>query len=288
MSTINQSLILNGGISMFQTIHEQVKVVSPLIHNITNYVTVNDCANILLACGASPIMADDLKEVEEITTICDGLNINIGTLNEQTISSMIVAGKRANELGHPILLDPVGVGASKLRTETAYRLMEEIQFSVIRGNISEIKTLAFGNGAIKGVDANVSDIVTEETLGSAIEFAKQFAKTNNCVLAITGAIDIVADANQAYVFYNGDPMMAKLTGSGCMLSAMTTAYVTANPTQTLEAVATAVCVMGVAGEIAREHLASYEGNSTYRHRLIDAIYHLDGKMLESRAKYEVR
>ena len=127
---------------MFKEIFDNVREKCPLIHNITNYVTVNDCANVVLACGASPIMADDKDEVSDIQTICGGLNINIGTLNSRTIESMLLAGKRANELGHPVVLDPVGAGASKLRTETANQLLKEVRFTVIRGNISEIKTLA--------------------------------------------------------------------------------------------------------------------------------------------------
>ena len=149
---------------MFAEQFANVRTKSPLIHNITNYVTVNDCANMVLACGASPIMADDAAEVEEITTICGGLNINIGTLNSRTIESMLKAGKKANALGHPVVLDPVGAGASALRTETAYRLLDEVQFTVIRGNISEVKTLASGAGTTKGVDADVADRVTEENL----------------------------------------------------------------------------------------------------------------------------
>ncbi|MEZ3471008.1 MAG: hydroxyethylthiazole kinase, partial [Schaedlerella sp.] len=127
---------------------ENVRNSHPLIHNITNYVTVNDCANILLACGGSPIMADDVEEAEEITSICGGLNINIGTLNQRTIPAMKKAGIKANELGHPVVLDPVGAGASRLRTGTAMNLLEHVRFSVIRGNISEIKTLALGSGTV--------------------------------------------------------------------------------------------------------------------------------------------
>ena len=132
---------------MFQEMLENVRGKCPLIHNITNYVTVNDCANIVLACGASPIMSDDQSEVEEITTICGGLNINIGTLNKRTIESMFLAGKRANALNHPAVLDPVGAGASRLRTDTANRLMQEVRFDAVRGNISEIKTLCTGSGS---------------------------------------------------------------------------------------------------------------------------------------------
>ena len=131
---------------MLEEMLKNVREKSPLIHNITNYVTVNDFANVVLAFGASPIMADDQKEVAEITSICTGLNINIGTLNTRTIESMVIVGKKANELHHPVVLDPLGVGASTLRTQTALKLLKEIQFSVIRGNISEIKTLALGSG----------------------------------------------------------------------------------------------------------------------------------------------
>lgn len=182
---------------MFQEMLENVRGKCPLIHNITNYVTVNDCANIVLACGASPIMSDDQSEIEEITTICGGLNINIGTLNKRTIESMFLAGKRANALSHPVVLDPVGAGASKLRTETAQKLLEEVKFTVIRGNISEVKTLASGSGTTKGVDADVADKVSEENLDSAVAFAKAFAEKTRAVIAITGAIDIVADGKKA-------------------------------------------------------------------------------------------
>ena len=133
---------------MFSKILSNVREKCPLIHNITNYVTVNDVANILLACGGSPIMSDDEGEVEEITAICGGLNINIGTLNKNTIPSMFLAGKKANELGHKVLLDPVGAGASALRTNTALDLLKKVKFDVIRGNISEIKTLAVGSGRV--------------------------------------------------------------------------------------------------------------------------------------------
>ena len=155
---------------MFSECFAALRHKGPLIHNITNYVTVNDCANMVLACGASPIMADDAAEVEEITTLCSGLNINIGTLNSRTIPSMLLAGKKANALGHPVVLDPVGAGASHLRTDTALRLLQEVKFTVIRGNISEIKTLASGSGTTKGVDADLADQVTEETLDAAVAF----------------------------------------------------------------------------------------------------------------------
>ena len=174
---------------MFQSIFANVRARSPLVHNITNYVTVNDCANMVLACGASPIMADDAAEVEDITSLCAGLNLNIAkqhrqtipkkqkksnTANQQnnhTIPSKQQAGHTAHRLGRPVVLDPVGAGASHLRTETALRLLREVKPTVIRGNISEMRTLAAGSGTTKGVDADASDKITEETLDSAVAFA---------------------------------------------------------------------------------------------------------------------
>lgn len=276
------------GVYNMKTYLENVKRKSPLIHNITNYVTVNDCANIVLACGASPIMSDDIEEVEEITAICGGLNINIGTLNSRTIASMILAGKKANELKHPIVLDPVGAGASVLRTNTAKRLLEELDITVIRGNISEIKTLAGTSATTQGVDANVADKITEENLDSAVTFAKEFAKKTGAVIAITGAIDIVCNEEKAFVIRNGHPMMSSITGTGCQLSAMTAAYITANSNDILGAVAAAVCSMGLAGEIAYSRLTKLDGNSSYRNYIIDAIYNMTSEQLEKGANYEVR
>ncbi|MCR5401724.1 MAG: hydroxyethylthiazole kinase [Treponema sp.] len=273
---------------MFSKILSNVREKCPLIHNITNYVTVNDVANILLACGASPIMSDDDGEVEEITAICGGLNINIGTLNKNTIPSMFLAGKKANELGHKVLLDPVGAGASALRTNTALDLLKKVKFDVIRGNISEIKTLAVGSGTTKGVDADVSDAVTEENLDKSIAFAKEFASKTGAVIAITGAIDLVCDSEKCYVIRNGRAEMGKITGTGCQLSGMTAAFITANPDNILEATAASVCAMGLAGEIAWKKMQDGEGNSTYRNRIIDGIYNLSGEELEKGAKYEIR
>lgn len=273
---------------MLGTCLENVRKTVPLVHNITNYVTVNDVANVLLACGASPIMSDEPKDVEDITAICGGLNINIGTLNQQTIEGMYAAGRKANELCHPILLDPVGAGASALRTDTAVRLMEELKLTAIRGNISEIKTLALGSGTTKGVDADVADAVTEENLEEMVAFAKEFAKKSGCIAAITGAIDLVSDGETCYVIRNGRSEMGKITGTGCQLSGMMTAFVTANPGNVLEAATAAVCAMGLAGEIGWSRMTEGDGNSTYRNRIIDAVYNMDGEILDKGAKYEVR
>lgn len=273
---------------MFGQILENVRKTKPLIHNITNYVTVNDCANIILACGGSPIMADDQNEVYEITSKCEALNINIGTLNSQKIPSMIIAGKCANKLDHPVLFDPVGVGASKFRIETAMQLLEEIHFSVIRGNISEMKTLAKGKGSTRGVDANLADQVTEENLDEIVAFAKQFSKQIHAIIAITGAIDIVTDGKRAYCIRNGHSMMASVTGTGCQLSALMTTFLAANPSRPLEACAAAISAMGYAGEIAYQRLTPLDGNLTYRNYLIDAIYNMTSNQLDKGENYEMR
>lgn len=267
---------------------ENVRNTVPLVHNITNYVTVNDVANVLLACGGSPIMSDEAEDVEDITSVCGGLNINIGTLHKTSIEGMFRAGKKANELGHPVLLDPVGAGASALRTNTALGLMKELKLSVIRGNISEIKTLALGSGTTKGVDADVADAVTEESLDEAVAFVKKFAEETGTIIAVTGAIDLVSVGKICYVIRNGRPEMGKITGTGCQLSGMMTAYVTANPDHPLEAAAAAVCVMGLAGEIGWSRMQEGDGNATYRNRIIDSIYNMTGEELEKGAKYEIR
>ena len=266
---------------------DEVRNASPLVHNITNYVTVNDVANVLLACGASPIMSDEPLDVEDITSICGGLNINIGTLNQMTIEGMRRAAVKADSLGHMTLLDPVGAGASALRTETAVSLMNLINFKVIRGNISEIKTLAAGTGTTRGVDADIRDAVNDYNLEAAIEFVKDFSQKTGAVIAVTGAIDLVSDGERCFVIRNGRPEMGRITGTGCQLSGMMTEFIPANPDNILEAAAASVCAMGLAGEIGYKNLKEYEGNSTYRNRSIEAIYNMTGSELDEGAKFEV-
>lgn len=273
---------------MLKEILKNVRENCPLVHNITNYVTVNDCANILLACGGSPIMSDELEDVVDITSICGGLNINIGTLNHQTIPAMLAAGRKSNELLHPIVLDPVGAGASKLRTETANNLLNEIKFTAIKGNISEIKTLALGCGTTKGVDADLADVVTDQNLSEVLAFANQFASDTGAIIVITGAIDIIANGKSACVIRNGHPMMSKITGTGCMLSSLLTAFIVANQDQIFEAAIAAVCAIGLCGEMANERMSDKDGNSSYRNYLIDAVFNLNGDVLENGAKYELR
>ncbi len=266
---------------------ERVREKGPMIHNITNYVTANDVANVLLACGCRPVMSDEPEDAAEMTALCSGLNINLGTLNKRTIEGMLAAGRKSRELGHILVLDPVGAGASRFRTETARMLLRELSFDAVRGNISEIKTLVLGNGTTKGVDADQADAVTEEDLDGRIGFVKEAAGEMDCILIVTGALDLVADRKRCYVIRNGRPEMGQVTGTGCQLSGLTAAFLAANPEEKLEAAAAAVCSMGLAGEIAYRNLRKEEGNASYRNRIIDAIYHMDAETLEKGARYEL-
>lgn len=258
----------------------------PLVHNITNYVTVNDCANALLACGASPIMSDDISDVVDITSICGGLVLNIGTLNARTVESMVAAGKRSAELGHPIVLDPVGAGASAMRTETAGRLLDELPVAIVRGNMSEVKALAGSSSSTRGVDVCPEDAVTEENIGQAASFARDFASKTGCVVAITGVIDIVADQERSFAVRNGSELQGRITGAGCMLSSIAGAYAVANPDKPLEAALAAVCLAGVAGEIAESRMGALDGNGSYRTYLLDALFNVSPEELARTASVE--
>ncbi|WP_313993544.1 hydroxyethylthiazole kinase [uncultured Selenomonas sp.] len=249
----------------------QIRERMPLVHCITNYVTVNDVANVLLAVGARPIMADDPAEAAEITALCAGLCLNIGTLNERTIPSMLAAGKAARALGRPVVLDPVGAGASRLRTETALRIMDEVHPAAVRGNISEIRTLAAGSGRTQGVDAAAADAVTEENLAACADFVRAFAARAGTIVAVTGAIDLVTDGARCYAVRSGRPEMGCVTGTGCQLSSLLTAALAAAPADALAAAAAATALMGVAGEQAWTHMAAHEGNASYRTHIIDAV-----------------
>lgn len=261
----------------------RLKNKKPLIHNITNYVTVNDCANILLAIGASPIMADDLKESADITSIASALVINIGTLNERTIESMIASGKKANELNIPVVLDPVGAGASLFRNETTKRILEEIKISVLRGNMSEIKFIAGLESETKGVDASESDLKSDSDEG--IRVAKSLAKRFNCTVAITGVCDIVSDGEKSVTIENGTKMLSNVTGTGCMTTALVGGYLGACETKEdlFIAAISGIVSMGICGEIAEERAGSI-GLGSFHMAIIDAVSNLDEEDLLKRSK----
>ena len=254
----------------------------PLIHCITNYVTANDCANILLACGGSAIMADDPDEAAEVTAMCDGLVLNMGTPNPRRLDALLLAGKEANRLGHPVVLDPVGVGSSVMRRDAGRRLLEQVRFAAIRANATEIATLVRGTAAHRGVDADPDEAMVD----SVHENAKRLSLETGAVVIVTGDTDIVTDGKTLYHVHNGHPMMKTVTGSGCQLSSLLGAYVTANPEKALQAALAAVCAMGLCGEIAHARLNSLDGNASYRNYIIDAIYNLTPEALQKGAKYE--
>jgi len=248
----------------------------PLIHHITNYVTVNDCANITLAIGASPVMADDINEVEEMTSIAGALVINIGTLNTRTVDSMIKAGKKANELNIPVILDPVGVGATKYRLEVAKKLLENVKFTVVRGNMSEIKILSGIKSGIKGVDST-------ESLDCKEKIAKNLALKLKSVVAITGAIDCISDGKRIVSIENGHSMLSNVTGTGCMSTSLIASYTSIFKDGFIGAIGGLVS-MGIAGEKSFESLVDGDGIGTFRIRIFDNIYNLTESELLNKAK----
>ena len=204
-----------------------VRATRPLIHCIANYVTADDCASVLSAIGASPMMADAEEEVEEIVARSSGLNLNLGTLNDATIRSMFLAGKKANELGIPVTLDPVGVGVSNLRTKTTRRLLEEVRFAAIRGNASEINVLAQGVGEPRGVDVREDDAVNG---ANWLEYGKKlrpFARKLNAVVVSSGEVDVLTDGVQIAGVFNGSPQASRIVGAGCMLTSVLCAWLAA-------------------------------------------------------------
>ncbi|MCI6273143.1 MAG: hydroxyethylthiazole kinase [Coriobacteriaceae bacterium] len=258
----------------------------PLVHCITNYVTINDCANALLACGGSPIMGDEPADVVDVTSICDALVLNIGTLNRNIIEAMHVAGARAAELGHPIVLDPVGAGASRLRTETAAELLEVLPIAVVRGNMSEMRALAGASASTRGVDVNPEDAVHENNLAASSSFARQLSSRLNAVVAITGAIDVIATADRAVACRNGVALMGSITGTGCMLSAIMGAYAAANANDLFSATVAVVACEGLAGQIAAERMGEKDGTGSFHTYLLDALSNMDAAQLESGALIE--
>ena len=261
---------------------ENVRERAPLVHHITNYVTVNDCANITLSIGASPVMADDINEVEAMTSIASSLVINIGTLNSRTVECMIKAGKKANEVGIPVILDPVGAGATPYRTKVAKTIMDNIELAVIRGNLSEIKTLYGINTKTKGVDS-LYDTSIKDELEKGKLLAKDFSKRVGSIIAITGAVDIVTDGKMIYTVENGHKIMSKITGTGCMCSSLIGSYLGTNEDNLLAALS-GVVSMGISGELAYESLKEGEGTGTFKVRIMDNIYNLSKEVIEKRGK----
>jgi hydroxyethylthiazole kinase len=261
-----------GAIDLFAPL-ERVRAAAPLVHNITNYVVMNNTANALLAIGASPAMVHAVEEVEDFTAISRALVINIGTLSPRWVEAMRLAAARARLTDIPWVLDPVGAGATRYRTTIAAELAR-LGPAVIRGNASEIMVLAGSVGAAgKGVDsAHSSD--------DALQPARALARETGALVAMTGVVDYVTDGERVIAIRNGHPLMARVTGLGCTASALVAAYLGAN-THTFDATVAALAALGVAGELAA---AGAAGPGSLQLRLLDALYTLDEATLREHAR----
>ena len=248
----------------------------PLVHQITNYVVMNETANATLALGALPVMAHAREEVEEMVRLAGALVLNIGTLSPHWIEAMLLAGKAASARGIPVVLDPVGAGATRFRTETAKRILDEVDVTVLRGNAGEVATLV-------GVAAEVRGVESIGTAGEAGELARAAAGNLGLVASVTGAIDHVSDGARVLAVANGHPLLGAITGTGCMSSALTGCFLAVKPAQPLEAAAEALGAFGVAGEDAA---GGARGPGSFHVALYDALWNLDPATLDARVRIE--
>jgi hydroxyethylthiazole kinase len=271
---------------------KDIREKNALTHCITNSVTINDCANAVLAIGGSPFMAEDAEELEEVVTIADVLVINIGKLSKEQIESMHISSKTANKTNTPIILDPVGVGVTELRNKTTMDLINDYDIAAIRGNITEIKAIAKLAGVLdesntaKGVDVNIDDIITEENLKDNGELICELASKLNTTILASGPIDILSDGNLTVAIDNGDDMMPLITGSGCMLSSIVGSCIGgSNP---FDGSLVAILAMNIAGERARAKVDEKdEGTGSFRTYLIDYLYKTDSETLTEKANIKI-
>ncbi|OOF43852.1 hydroxyethylthiazole kinase [Rodentibacter trehalosifermentans] len=253
----------------------KIREQNPLIHNITNIVAANFSANGLLALGASPIMSDSLEEMVEMPNLSQALVINIGTLNGKEQKSMLLAGKTANEKGIPVVLDPVGVGATSYRRETIRQLLSEIKFTLIRGNAGEIATIAGEVWEAKGVDAGKGNVDLKSV-------AQRVAKEYGCVVLISGEVDVISDGTQTATVHNGSPLFPKVTASGCLFSAICGAFLAVDSGDHFAATLEACVAYTVAGEIAAEGLTTQVGQ--FQIRLLDELSALNVEKIAQKGR----
>lgn len=287
----------------------QVRARQPVIHCITNYVTANDVANIILAAGASPIMADGVREAEDIAAVSHGLVLNLGTLREPSIEAMLRAGRRAAELGHPVILDPVGAGASAFRRETAMRLLKEVPCTLIRGNASEIRALAGAHVWSRGVDADCREALTKENCRETAAMAQQLSVQTGAVVVMTGPTDLAASGSRVCLVKNGHPMMSRITGAGCMMDGvlasvlaagmqaeristerMSAEWILEAQNDLLQQAVYAVAAVGICGELAYEKTKRFGGGGggtgSFRMHFIDAMSNLTDETVQDRIRVE--
>lgn len=273
---------------------KKLQDVCPLIHCITNYVTINDCANAVLAIGGSPSMANETPEMEEFVEIAGCTVINLGTLLEDQIEPMQIAATHTKETNTPLVLDPVAVGVTKLRNDVTIDIINRSSPSVIRGNMSEIKAIAKLFGVInetamaKGVDVSDDDIIKEDNIEDNVQIIKKTAKKLNTTIAASGSKDIISDGDEVYLIDNGRPIMSKITGSGCMLTCVIGAF--APVTTPLEAAIIGTLSMDIAGELADIKVEeNNEGSGSFRTYLIDELYRMNEETIEKYGNlYNVR
>ncbi|PTX59678.1 hydroxyethylthiazole kinase [Melghirimyces profundicolus] len=254
---------------------EEVRKNRPLVHHITNVVTVNDCANITLSCGGAPVMADAPEEAADMTRLASALVLNIGTLNADQVETMIRAGKAANEKGIPVVLDPVGAGATTFRTETAKRLLDRIRICLLKGNAGEIATLAGGSAQVRGVDS-------ERVEGEIRALAAKAAREWDVTVVVTGKRDLITDGSRWAEISNGHPLMGSITGTGCMGASVLAAFAAVSPDPTRAAVS-ALASYGVAAEQAAMQA---NGPASFRTALFDALAALKGETVRERARVD--
>lgn len=252
---------------------ERVRALAPLILSITNQVTINECANALLAIGASPVMSDDPADAEALGALAAGTVLNIGTINDWKLELALAAGRGARRAGRPLVLDPVGVGATEPRRRAAARLIEEVRPEVIKGNFSEIKALAGLTGAQKGVDS------VEAGTAEAVAAARGLARSLGTLVAVTGATDVLTDGQAVFLVAGGSPLLTRITGAGCLLSALVGAYVAANPEDRLAAVLAALVHLALAGERAAAALTQAGALGSFRVGLFDQLALMEGQDL---------
>lgn len=257
-----------------------IKSKKPLVHSITNYVTATDCANIILAIGGSPTMADFSKEVEAIVSIAQSLVLNMGIINDDMVDAMLIAGKKANELGIPVIYDPVGAGVAPYRNGIAKKLLSGVKMDIIRGNISEIKYLSGISSSTKGVDASESDINMSNQ--DKVSIARELAKRLKCTVAITGVEDVISDGDRSVILINGDKMLASVTGTGCMTSALSGAFAGATDDMFIASIG-AVLSMSISGEISASKNRNI-GLGSFHVGIMDSISNLTPEVFKENAK----
>ena len=257
----------------FSDIFADVREKHPLVHHITNYVTVNDCANVTISIGASPVMADAPEEVCEMVAVAGALVLNIGTLNKGQVESMILAGGMANDRQIPVILDPVGAGATRFRTRTALRLLDELKITILKGNAGEIGVLAGAEADVRGVDSC-------GMIGDPVKIAKKFADMSGVTVVVSGATDIVTDGKSVLLVENGHPLMGRISGTGCMAASVTGAFAAVSDDPVI-ASAAALAAFGVAGEKAAAYT---HGPYSFKTALFDELAALTPKDLASRAR----